>query len=132
MRRAVLVFALFLVLLPAARAQGWMRSLATNVTSTAYTDSACPDGATCYYAATAVNSSGVESLPSNVAKAAMPASGSHSVSLSWNASAGASSYRIYVFVNGNSRPWARDGRCFLPSAANGKNYENSPNGRSYP
>ena len=109
-----------------------MRSLATNVTSAAYTDTTCPDGSTCYYPVTAVNSTGTESLPSNVAKDVMPTSGSHSVSLSWNASAGASSYRIYVFASGNARPWTRDGRCFLPSAANGKNYENGQNGRSYP
>jgi fibronectin type 3 domain-containing protein len=128
-RRAVL---LFLVLLPAARAQGSMKSLATNVTSTGYTDTTCPDGSTCYYAVTAVNSSGAESLPSNVAKAVMPASGSHSASLNWNTSAGANSYKVYVFTSGNARPWTRDGRCFLPSAANGKNYENSKNGRSYP
>ena len=129
MRRAVL---LFLVMLPAARGQGLMRPLATNVTSASYTATTCADGSTCYYAVTAVNSSGAESLPSNVAKAVMPTSGSHSVSLSWNTSAGANSYRVYVFASANARPWVRDGRCFLPSAAIGKNYESSKNGRSYP
>jgi len=55
-----------------------------TVTSTTYTDSACPHNAICAYIVTAYNSAG-EGQPSNYAYAKIPASGSHTVVLNWSA-----------------------------------------------
>lgn len=81
-----------------------------NVTTLTYTDSTCPNQTTCYYVVTAVDSIGTESqsaicgtgqlcVNGNEAVAQMPSSGTHTVTLSWTASAtGAVTYNVYSHI----------------------------------
>ena len=81
-----------------------------NVSTTAFTDPACPNQSTCYYQVTALDSAGFESAPAacsstqlcvggNIAVATMPSSGTHTVTLAWTASGTAGvTYNIYRHI----------------------------------
>jgi cellulose 1,4-beta-cellobiosidase len=64
------------------------------VTATSFADSACADSQRCFYYVTAVNAIG-ESGPSNIVNVTIPATGTHTVTVSWSASTGATSYNVY-------------------------------------
>jgi len=71
--------------------------IASVTTGTTYTDGTCPDGATCYYQVTALNGT-LESGPSNTVSAAIPATGTHTVTLNWKAATTGvtpTSYNVY-------------------------------------
>lgn len=82
----------------------------TNVSTTTYTDAACADQTTCYYLVTAVDAGGHESpgaacststlcFGGNQAAAVMPSSGTHTVLLTWVASASTGvTYNVYRAV----------------------------------
>jgi hypothetical protein len=59
--------------------------IATGITGTTFTDTTCPDGVTCTYYISAVDQFG-ESLDKTPATAAIPATGTHTVTLKWTAS----------------------------------------------
>jgi hypothetical protein len=85
--------------LPHVKAQGsaGFTKIASVTTGTAYTDSTCPDGATCLYEVTAANAVG-ESAPDGPVTAVIPATGTHTVALSWSAGTGGgtpTSYNVY-------------------------------------
>lgn len=77
--------------------------VATGITVTTYTDTTCPDAATCDYEVTAVDSGGNESTPATATgsttidfvAARIPVSGSHTVTLSWAAGSGDAAYNVY-------------------------------------
>lgn len=80
-----------------------------NVTTPTYVDSSCPLQSSCYYQVTAVDSLGFESQPAqcsttvlcfggNQVVAIMPNSGTHTVTVSWLVSTGATSYNIYRHI----------------------------------
>jgi fibronectin type 3 domain-containing protein len=80
--------------------------IATGVTATSYTDSTVTNGTTYYYKVAAVNTGGTSGLSAEASalpKAAVPsapaspsaAAGVGTISLSWSASTGATSYTIY-------------------------------------
>ncbi len=76
---------------------------AANVPYTSYTDSTASSGSTYYYEVAAVNSSGTSGISNEASATLVPAAPAGltatatnaSVSLSWAASAGATSYKIY-------------------------------------
>ena len=71
--------------------------IASVTTGTSYTDSTCPDGATCVYEVTAYNTAG-ESLPAGPVGAQIPATGTHTVALTWTAGGGGGTpagYNVY-------------------------------------
>lgn len=81
-------------------------ALATGITGTSYTDSSAANGTTYYYKVAAVNSSGTSALSNEasatpqtsvpMAPTGLTATGSNaSVSLNWNTSSGATSYKLY-------------------------------------
>ncbi len=81
------------------RAQGsaGFTKIASVTTGTSYTDASCPDGATCAYEVTAYDAAG-ESAPAGPVSAAVPATGTHTVALSWTAGAGGGTptgYNVY-------------------------------------
>lgn len=67
---------------------------AAPITATSYVDGTCPDGYTCYYVVTASNSFGA-SVPSNQVSGAIPATGTHTATLTWAAVTGATGYSVY-------------------------------------
>jgi fibronectin type 3 domain-containing protein len=60
--------------------------LATNVALTTYTDAAIVNGATYFYAVNAVDANGNASTCTSVVTASIPATGTHTVTLTWTAS----------------------------------------------
>jgi len=83
-----------------AQAPSGFTKIATVTTGTSYTDNTCPDGATCLYAVTAFNSVG-ESAASNAVSATIPATGTHTASLSWTPGTGGGTptgYNVYQEV----------------------------------
>lgn len=113
--KSKILFVLFCLALLAAipaRAQGVPAGFTkvTNVSTTSYTDGACADQTTCYYLVTALDASGHESpgascsttslcFGGNQAVAIMPSSGTHTVLLTWTASATAGvTYNVYRAV----------------------------------
>lgn len=115
MAKKLLLLCASLLLAIGAHAQagaGFIKLNTSPVTTTAYTDSTCPDSGVCYYQVTAVDASGHESTASlcsttlganvscfnsNQLKVVIPATGTHSVSLSWIASTTtpAPTYNVY-------------------------------------
>jgi hypothetical protein len=75
--------------------------IATGVAALTYVDASCPAGATCAYEVTAVNPGpGIESLPdpdtTPLVECAIPATGTHTCTLTWTASATAgATYNVY-------------------------------------
>jgi fibronectin type 3 domain-containing protein len=80
--------------------------LATGLTATAFADATVAAGTTYYYQVTAVDSSGESARSAEASNAlsgtppaaptnVMPAAGNQSVTLSWTASTGATSYNVY-------------------------------------
>jgi hypothetical protein len=63
---------------------GWVQ-LTTGLTTTTYVDSTCVDGTTCYYAVAAVDQFGT-AVDTTYVTGAIPATGTHTVTLSWTAS----------------------------------------------
>lgn len=72
--------------------------IASAVPTTSYTDSTCPDATTCYYYVTAVDSAGAESGVSNQAFATIPATGTHTVSLTWSETTTGVTFNVYQHV----------------------------------
>lgn len=82
----------------------------SNVSTTSFGDTTCPNQSTCYYQVTTLDAQGFESQPAscastqlcvngNIAAAIMPSSGTHSVSLLWNASPTTGvTYNIYRHI----------------------------------
>lgn len=73
---------------------GFTKVNASPVSGTSFTSSTLVNGAAYNVEVTAVNAAG-ESGPSNILTGTVPASGTHTFTLSWQASAGAVSYNIY-------------------------------------
>lgn len=101
--KKVFIGLLFLILPAISAAQGpapaGFTKLATGISATSFTDTSCPDGTTCYYYVTAVDSIGAESVLSNEAQGSVPSTGTHSVSLTWTASATTGvTYNVYQHV----------------------------------
>jgi fibronectin type 3 domain-containing protein len=81
-----------------------------NVSALTYTDTSCPDGATCYYQVTVMDATGHEStgascaatqlcLGGNQAAQGMPSSGTHTVTLTWIASPTSGvTYNVYQHI----------------------------------
>jgi len=63
---------------------GWVQ-IASGLTAATYTDPSCLDGTTCYYAVEAVDQFGV-GLDTNYVTGAIPATGTHTVKLTWTPS----------------------------------------------
>jgi len=63
---------------------GWVQ-LTSGLTATTYTDTTCVDGTTCYYAVESVDQFGV-GLDTSYVTGAIPATGTHTVTLTWTAS----------------------------------------------
>jgi hypothetical protein len=111
MRKAVgyLAIILFCSLLAGAQAAPGFTKIG-NITAVTYVDSSCPDQISCYYQVTAVDATGHESvgaacssgsscLNGNQVIAAMPNSGTHTVTLNWTASTSTGvSYNVYQHV----------------------------------
>lgn len=106
LRNLIFLFCIFAVSLFAQGGGSNGFSKLQNVTTTSYTDSTCPNATTCYYQVTAQDSFGFESGPAtcgpsqlcingNTAVVQMPSSGTHTVTLNWTASTGATSYNVY-------------------------------------
>lgn len=108
----LLILCLFLVFsLPAQAPPNGFSKLA-SITTTTYTDVGCPDGTTCYYQVYALDANGIASpaaipttLPSllflgtqDYVTGIIPASGTHSVVLTWTASTGDVSYVVYRYT----------------------------------
>jgi hypothetical protein len=113
MKRFILAVSLLLCWVRAASAQvlvpaGFTKLNTALVTTTTFTDTACPNQTTCYYYVTAVDSIGAESngapcaaaqlcVNGNMAVAQMPSSGTHTVTVSWTASVSTvAGYNVYV------------------------------------
>jgi hypothetical protein len=106
--------------------------LASGVMATTYTDGTCADATACFYEVTAVLG-GVESSASNTAVAIIPASGTHTVTLSWTVPASGptpTGYNVYVRLSLLAALRA-DGKDYT-TASNGRNYALALNGRVYP
>ena len=71
--------------------------IATGIVTLTYTDSAVSDGVTYHYGVTAVQD-GIETSCSNVARAVIPATGTHTVSLSWQDSCPTCTFNLYRIV----------------------------------
>jgi hypothetical protein len=101
MKRTLLI-ALILGLAQAAFAGCMIGSTKINtspVAATTFNDSVVVDGNSYYYQATAVDANGFESACSNTSnRADIPSTGTHSVTLTWTASSGATGYNIYRVV----------------------------------
>ena len=66
---------------------GYTKINTAPITGTTFTDSTCTDATNCTYVATAVSVAGIESQPSAVSNTAvMPVTGTHTVTVTWNAS----------------------------------------------
>jgi len=63
---------------------GWTQ-LTSGLTATTYVDSTCADSTTCYYAVESVDQFGV-GLDTTFVTAAIPSTGTHTVTLTWTAS----------------------------------------------
>ena len=63
---------------------GWVQ-IASGLTVLTYVDSTCKDGTTCYYAVESADQFGV-GLDTTYVTAAIPATGTHTVTLTWTAS----------------------------------------------
>jgi fibronectin type 3 domain-containing protein len=81
------------------------------VTGTSYTDTSCPDGGTCYYQVFALDANGVASPPATptttpppflgttaYTQSLVPATGTHTVTVSWVAATGDVSYVVYRYT----------------------------------
>lgn len=110
MKKFLFVLVLSLLSLPAtAQAASGFTKL-SNVSTTTYTDSSCPNQSTCYYQVTALDSQGFESAPAACASTAlclagtevvaiMPSSGVHTVTLGWTASTSTGvTYNVYRHI----------------------------------
>jgi hypothetical protein len=95
------LLAAFLFLMAAGRSTASAQTIAgysplntSPIAGTTATDTACADSQKCFYYVTAVNAIG-ESAPSNIVSVIIPATGTHTVTVSWTASTGATSYNVY-------------------------------------
>jgi hypothetical protein len=73
---------------------GFTKINTSPVTTTTFTTGTLTDGVAVSFEVTAVNSAG-ESGPSNIVSGVVPATGTHTATLTWTASAGATSYNVY-------------------------------------
>lgn len=96
MRRLVLLPLILILAAGFAKAQapsGYTKLV--SVTATTFTDTQMSSGVILNYVVTATNLAG-ESGPSNILTAVIPNTAvTHSVALTWNASAGATGYNVY-------------------------------------
>lgn len=100
MKRASLLLLLLLSTAAFAKAQSLTGyTNIGNVSVTAFTDSTCPDGSSCSYQISAVDSIGVETCCSNIAVALVPKTGTHTVALTWVASGTSGvTYNVYRHI----------------------------------
>lgn len=74
---------------------GYTKINTTAVTATTFTTGTLTDGIAYNFEVTGVNSAGVESGPSNIVTAVIPASGTHTVTLSWTAGTNDATFNVY-------------------------------------
>jgi fibronectin type 3 domain-containing protein len=96
----------------AQNAPGGFTLLKSGVTTTTYADTTCPDGVTCIYQVYAVDANGAFSAPAapntlpptfdgtqDYATVTIPISGTHTVTVSWTASATSGvTYSVYRYT----------------------------------
>lgn len=95
---AVLLFGLIFGFNPLAiwaqATAGYTKVNTAPTTATTFTTGTLANGTVLNFEITAVNAAG-ESGPSNIITLAIPATGTHMVTLNWIASTGATSYNVY-------------------------------------
>ena len=106
MKRRWIGITIFILLLASVTVVPWRSLLAqatagyskigSTTTATTFTTTAFTGPLVYNFEVTATNAAG-ESGPSNIAQASIPA-GSHTVTLTWTASAGATGYNVYDFL----------------------------------
>jgi hypothetical protein len=75
--------------------------IASNVQGLTYTDTTCADGTACTYAITSLNAAGESTTFSPEAVAVVPSTGTHTVTITWNAAvadathSAATGYNVY-------------------------------------
>jgi hypothetical protein len=75
---------------------GYVKLNASLVTVQTYVDSACVDATQCQYIVTAVDSFGLESVPSNSVVATVPPTGTHTATLTWTETGTVAGYNVYA------------------------------------
>ena len=103
MKGIVLMLAVILALLfwpqfhVGAQSTAGYTKVASVTTGTTYTDATCLNGATCLYEVTAFNAV-AESLPTGPKSVVIPATGTHTVAVSWSPGTGGDAptgYNVY-------------------------------------
>lgn len=74
---------------------GFTKLNSTPVTATSFTTGPLKDGVAYNFEVTGVNSAGIESTPSNIAMAIVPATGTHTATVTWTAGTNDATYNVY-------------------------------------
>jgi hypothetical protein len=83
---------------------GYTKVNTTAITGTTFTSGTLTDGVAYNVEVTALNSAGVESGPSNILTGVVPATGTHTFTVTWTAGTGDVTYNVYDQVVAAANP----------------------------